>query len=112
MRSLSRLGFDRAFLPLTDLHPVAWALQNRKRIAQLEASKRRPPRKIAVAASNTLWGLDLTLVWILGFFLVFGLIRAAFWGGRWGGPRHGPRGGHFEEWHRRAHESESDRAAG
>jgi hypothetical protein len=50
--------------------------------------------------------------WIIGLFLVFGLIRAAFWGGRWGGPRNGSRSGHLEEWHRRAHESGSDHAAG
>ena len=49
--------------------------------------------------------------WILGIFLIFGLIRAAFggwgrgrggWGGhygRYGGPRE-----HFEDWHRQAHE--------
>jgi hypothetical protein len=50
--------------------------------------------------------------WIIGLFLVFGLIRAAFWGGRWGGPRNGSRSGHLEEWHRRAHDSGSDHAAG
>ena len=39
-------------------------------------------------------------------FLIFGLMRAAFWGGRWG---HGY-GGHegrsrmLDEWHRQAHE--------
>jgi hypothetical protein len=53
--------------------------------------------------------------WILGIFLIFGLIRAAFGFGRWGGRRggwyghHGP-GGYggprddFDDWHRRAHE--------
>jgi hypothetical protein len=49
---------------------------------------------------------------ILGFFLVLGLIRAAFGRGRWGGPggwsRHdGPRD-HLEEWHRQAHEPAKD----
>jgi hypothetical protein len=53
--------------------------------------------------------------WILGIFLIFGLIRAAFGFGRWGrGGRdwsnhHGPGGyggprQHFEDWHRQAHE--------
>jgi hypothetical protein len=52
----------------------------------------------------------------LFFFLVFGLMRAAFWGRRWGGhdhPHKGPGpwgegpGGRFEEMHRRLHEQES-----
>ena len=50
--------------------------------------------------------------WFIGIFLVFGLIRAAFWGGRWAGPHDGSRGGHLEDWHRRAHETGSDHAAG
>jgi hypothetical protein len=52
--------------------------------------------------------------WILGIFLVFGLIRAAFGFGRgghrgWRGAygRYGDRGDHLEDWHRRAHESGS-----
>ena len=63
---------------------------------------------------------------LLFLFLLFGLARAAFGGGpRWGGPGYG-RGwggpgeagrphpwedrarGAFDEWHRRAHEGESD----
>jgi hypothetical protein len=51
---------------------------------------------------------------LLFFFLIFGLFRAIFWGGRWGwgGPRRwgGPGGqwengvpSRFEEWHKRAH---------
>ena len=64
--------------------------------------------------------------WILGIFLIFGLLRAAFgwgrWGrGRWGGYGHGgygygpggfkpghhddPRRGMLDEWHREAHGS-------
>lgn len=56
------------------------------------------------------------LLTILGIFLVFGLLRAAFFGGRWGGPGRGhwgPPGGpgrwgggrreFLEEWHREAH---------
>jgi hypothetical protein len=54
--------------------------------------------------------------WILGIFLIFGLIRAAFGFGRWGrggrdwGNHHGPGGyggprQHLEDWHRQAHEA-------
>jgi hypothetical protein len=60
------------------------------------------------------WGFGFfgIFFWILGIFLVFGLIRAAFGRGRWVGPggwsRHdGPRG-HLEEWHRQAHEQPKD----
>lgn len=49
------------------------------------------------------------IFWILGIFLIIGLVRAAF-GGRWGGPR-GP--GHWggrremvEDWHREMHRRE------
>jgi hypothetical protein len=49
--------------------------------------------------------------WILGIFLIFGLLRAAFGWGRWGG-RGGPGGwdhaggrhGYLDDWHRRAHD--------
>jgi hypothetical protein len=53
------------------------------------------------------------LFWILGIFLIFALLRAAFGFGRWGrggwGERHGPngRGGprdYLDDWHRRAHQ--------
>lgn len=54
------------------------------------------------------FGLFGIVFWILGFFLIFGLIRAAFGGGRWGGPRGG---GRFEDWHRRAHEAQNERPA-
>jgi hypothetical protein len=59
---------------------------------------------------------------LLGFFLVFALLRAFLWRGRWGG-RHGW-GGHgfgpggqgvppmFEEWHRRAHGGPEQKAEG
>ena len=52
--------------------------------------------------------------WILGIFLIFGLLRAIFGWGRWGGRgyrdwSHRPNGyggprEHFDDWHRRAHE--------
>jgi hypothetical protein len=56
------------------------------------------------------WGFFGIIFWILGIFLVIGLVRAAF-----GGRRHGPRGpggwgdgpygrgGSVEEWHRDLH---------
>jgi hypothetical protein len=54
------------------------------------------------------------IFWILGFFLIFALVRAAFgwggwggWGGRGGGPGH-----RFEEIHRQMHERERTDAAG
>ena len=37
------------------------------------------------------------LFWILGFFLIFGLIRAAFGWGRWSGGGRGPGGWHARE---------------
>jgi hypothetical protein len=56
--------------------------------------------------------------WILGIFLIFGLLRAAFgfgrggrygrgWGGHHGryGDDYGDPRDHLEDWHRRAHES-------
>jgi hypothetical protein len=50
--------------------------------------------------------------WILGIFLIFGLVRAAFGRGRWGGPggwsRHEGGKGHLEEWHRQAHDQPKD----
>ena len=61
------------------------------------------------------------IFWILGIFLIFALIRAAFGFGRWGrghdwgnhrgpGGRGGP-GGYLDDWHRRAHEP-ADEAKG
>ena len=51
---------------------------------------------------------------IFGFFLVIGLLRAAFGWGRWGGPRGrsgpggwGDRSGRVEEWHRELHRREA-----
>jgi len=52
------------------------------------------------------------IFWILGIFLIIGLVRAVF-GGRWGGP--GPRGPGgwgrremVEDWHREMHRRESE----
>jgi len=67
------------------------------------------------------WGFGFfgIFFWILGIFLIFGLLRAIFGWGRWGGRgyrdwSHKPNGyggyggpqSHFDEWHRRSHESE------
>ncbi len=46
------------------------------------------------------------------FFLFFALVRGIFWGGRWGWRRHYWAEGKdvpppFEEWHRKAHESQA-----
>jgi hypothetical protein len=59
------------------------------------------------------FGIFAVVFWILGIFLIFGLVRAAFGFGRWGGGRrdwgdHNGRRQHFEDWHRRAHESTPD----
>ena len=59
------------------------------------------------------WGFGFfgILFWILGFFLIFGLLRAAFGWGRWGGGGHG-RGGwgsrqdRMSELHRELHRRE------
>jgi hypothetical protein len=73
------------------------------------------------------WGFSIFGLFFL--FIIFGLIRAIFWGGRrgwgggpggWGGPGHHGTGGRydrnpwidrfgpsFEEWHRQAHGSSS-----
>ena len=56
------------------------------------------------------WGLGI-IFWILGFFLLFGLLRAAFGWGRWGGNGHGRRG-RWEEIHREMHERERTDATG
>jgi hypothetical protein len=64
-------------------------------------------------------GFGFFLFPLFFFFLLFFLIRGAFWGRRWGGPgRWGPdhgdhgdwktrRGAMFEDWHRRQHEQGS-----
>ncbi len=56
------------------------------------------------------FGLVRCLVPLLGFLLLFSLLRVLFWGGRpwrrgWTGHWHGEQGTPpmFEEWHRRAH---------
>ena len=51
------------------------------------------------------WGFGF-IFWILGFFLILWLIRAAFGWGRWGGPGHGPGRDRLDEIHRQLHERE------
>ena len=50
---------------------------------------------------------------LFGVFLLFGLMRVLFWGGRWGGHHHGERGvpPMFEDWHRKAHEAPTAEAS-
>ena len=75
------------------------------------------------------WGFGFfgIFFWILGIFLIFALLRAIFGWGRWRGsgyggyagygryagwgPPGGP-GGRFEEWHRQAHEAQTESAPG
>jgi len=64
-------------------------------------------------------GFGFVLFPLLFLFLIFFLVRAAFWGRRWGGPGHwgpGPSNhgewkthgsARFEEWHRRQHDQGS-----
>ena len=59
------------------------------------------------------WGFFGIFFWILGFFLLFALLRAAFGWGRWGG--RGPRGpngwsgsNRAEEWHRELHRRDGE----
>jgi len=64
------------------------------------------------------FGIFGIFFWILGFFLIIGLLRAAFgwgrWGGGgrsgpagWGGPGAGGRRAMIEEWHREMHRGEA-----
>lgn len=57
------------------------------------------------------WGFGLLgcLFPLLFFLLFFALLRGFFWRGRWGGQREWQNGlpPAFDEWHRRAHESQT-----
>lgn len=75
------------------------------------------------------WGIGFgifgLIFWVLGIFLVIGLVRAAFGWGRWGGPRRGPGerwgpGGYgrderrqrLEELHRELHRGDQEAGTG
>lgn len=65
------------------------------------------------------WGFFGIFFWIIGIFLVFGLLRAAFGWGRPRGPRgwYGPDGradrdSRVAEWHRELHRREGDQPQG
>ena len=57
------------------------------------------------------WGFGI-IFWILGFFLILWLIRAAFGWGRWGGRFNGPGRDRLDEIHRQLHERERTDAGG
>ena len=46
-------------------------LRRRELVVELEQQRQRRPRRIKVGSFRVLWGLDLTLVWLLGFFPVW-----------------------------------------
>jgi transposase InsO family protein len=46
-------------------------LRRQPLITDLQQAKRRTPRRSSVLAPRSLWGTDLTLVWVLGFFPVW-----------------------------------------
>jgi transposase InsO family protein len=57
-------------------------IRNQGLIAELEEHKRKPPRQITVSRPRALWGADLTLLWILGFFPVWVLGAVDYYGSR------------------------------
>jgi hypothetical protein len=57
------------------------------------------------------WGFGI-IFWILGFFLILWLIRAAFGWGRWGGRGYGHGRDRLDEIHRQLHERERTDASG
>ena len=57
------------------------------------------------------WGFGI-IFWILGFFLILWLIRAAFGWGRWNGRGYGPGRDRLDEIHRQLHERDRTDASG
>lgn len=57
-------------------------IRNQALIAKLEEERRAPPRRITVSAARVLWGADLTLLWIVGFFPVWVLGVVDYHGSR------------------------------
>ena len=54
--------------------------RNQPLIATLEGDQKRIPRRITVSGPRHLWGMDLTLVWVLGFIPVWVLGIIDYWG--------------------------------
>ena len=46
-------------------------LRRRDLVVELEQQRRRRPRRIKIDSFRVLWGVDLTLAWLLGFFPVW-----------------------------------------
>jgi transposase InsO family protein len=62
-------------------------LRRRDLVVALEEQRRRRPRRIESGTSRVLWGLDLTLVWLLGFIPVWILGVVDYHGSRLVGRR-------------------------
>jgi putative transposase len=62
--------------------------RRRELIVALEQQRRRRPRRIRVDDSRVLWGLDLTLVWLLGFIPIWIVGVVDYQGSRLVGLRH------------------------
>ncbi len=79
LRHLARrvLGFDAARSTFRRI-----VIRNQGRIAELEGERGRPGRRIAVRAARVLWGVDLTLIWVLGFLPVWVLGAVDYHGSR------------------------------
>jgi transposase InsO family protein len=46
-------------------------LRRRRELLEMMEARRKRPRRIAIRKPRRLWGIDLTLVWLLGFFPVW-----------------------------------------
>jgi transposase InsO family protein len=57
-------------------------VRRRDLVVELEQAKRRRPRRIRVTGPGQLWGVDLTLVWLLGFWPVWVLGAVDYHGSR------------------------------
>jgi transposase InsO family protein len=57
-------------------------IRRRELIVELEHARRRRPRRIRVSGPGRLWRVDLTLVWVLGFFPVWVLGAVDYHGSR------------------------------
>jgi transposase InsO family protein len=57
-------------------------IRRRDLVIELEDARRRRPRRIRVTQTGHLWGVDLTLVWLLGFWPVWLLGAVDYHGSR------------------------------